>query len=109
MDPADCGNRFAKGNFVGIDDAQVVHSEVRHGARGGADVQRIARGNEDNYNFGVDSRGSSTALRAAGTASVESKLCVARPDKFLVRPIPCTPSYSGGSMPSPVEIKVKQI
>src|SRR5581483_2329670 len=39
--------RFAKRDLVRIHDAQVHEAEVAHGAGGGADVQRIARRNQD--------------------------------------------------------------
>jgi hypothetical protein len=44
---ADRGVRFAKGQFVGVHDAEVEESEVAHGAGGRADVEGIARVDED--------------------------------------------------------------
>ena len=38
---------FTKSQFVGIDDAKVEEAEVAHGAGGGANVERIARVDED--------------------------------------------------------------
>lgn len=44
---ADGGARFAEGQFVGIHDAEVEEAEVAHGASGCADIERIARVDED--------------------------------------------------------------
>ena len=41
------GPRFAEGHIVGIDHAQARKAEIGHGARGGADIERIARRNQD--------------------------------------------------------------
>jgi hypothetical protein len=38
---------FTKSQFVGIDDTKMEEAEVAHGAGGGADVERIARVDED--------------------------------------------------------------
>src|SRR5580698_1433324 len=43
---ADRGTGLAKGRRIGIDHTQVVKAEVAHGARGCADVQRIARADQ---------------------------------------------------------------
>lgn len=58
---ADGGTGLAKGQFVGVHDAKMEKAEVAHGARGGADVERVARG--DKYNpqpvgFGISCQGS---------------------------------------------------
>jgi len=53
---ADGGTGLAKGQFVGIHDAQVEKAEVAHGARGGADVERVARGDKNDpqpVGFGI--------------------------------------------------------
>ncbi len=44
---ADGGTRFAEGKFVGVHDAKMEQAKVTHGASGGANVQRIARLDED--------------------------------------------------------------
>jgi hypothetical protein len=44
---ADGGTRFAEGQFVGIHDAQMEEAEVAHRASGGANVERIARVDEN--------------------------------------------------------------
>lgn len=44
---ADGGTGFAESEFVGVDDAEVEEAEIAHGAGGGADVERVARGYED--------------------------------------------------------------
>ena len=41
------GTRLLKRGRVGIDDAEMMEAEIAHGARGGADVERVARGDED--------------------------------------------------------------
>ena len=41
------GACFTKSQFVGIDDTKVEEAEVAHGAGGGANVERIARVDED--------------------------------------------------------------
>jgi len=41
------GTRFAEGQFVGIHDAKMEETEVTHGARSGANVERIAWLDED--------------------------------------------------------------
>jgi hypothetical protein len=69
--PTNRRNSFPERDFVGVDDAQIRNPEVSHGASGGADVQRIARGDEDDSNF----RGDKTIFTRG--SSVESKLCVA--------------------------------
>jgi len=43
---ADGGTRLAKRGLVGIHDAQVAKAEIAHRAGGGADIERVARGNE---------------------------------------------------------------
>ena len=43
----DGGTGFAEGQLVRIDDAKMKEAEIAHGAGGGADVERVARGNED--------------------------------------------------------------
>ena len=40
---------FAEGNRVGIHQAKFGESEIAHGAGGGSEVQRIARGNQDDF------------------------------------------------------------
>ena len=50
------GTGFAKGQFVGIYDAQMEKAEVAHGARGGADIERVARGDKNDpqaVGFGI--------------------------------------------------------
>ena len=44
---ADGGAGFAEGDVVGGDDAEAREAEVGHGAGGGADVERVARRDED--------------------------------------------------------------
>ena len=44
---SDGGTRLAEGQVVGVHDAKVEESEVAHGASGGAEVERVARGDED--------------------------------------------------------------
>ena len=44
---ADSGACFPKGGLIGINDAQMQKSEIAHGPRGGADIERIARGDKD--------------------------------------------------------------
>jgi hypothetical protein len=43
----DGGAGFAKGDVVGMDDAEVLESEVGHGASGRPDVERVAAADED--------------------------------------------------------------
>ena len=42
-----CGTRFAKRQVVLVHDAQVAKAKIAHGARGSANIQRIARGHQD--------------------------------------------------------------
>jgi hypothetical protein len=42
------GTRFAKSRVVGIHDAQASKTEVAHGARGSAHIERVARRHQDN-------------------------------------------------------------
>jgi hypothetical protein len=44
---ADGGARLAEGDIVGTDHAQAGEAEVGHGTGGGADVERVARGHQD--------------------------------------------------------------
>ena len=44
---ADGGARLAKGRLVRLDHAQMAEAEVAHGARGRADVERVARRNQN--------------------------------------------------------------
>jgi hypothetical protein len=44
---SDGGTCFAEGQVVGGYDAKVEEAEVAHGAGGGADIERVARGDED--------------------------------------------------------------
>jgi hypothetical protein len=44
---ADGGTGLAKGDFVRVDHAQTEEPEVAHGASGGADIERVARGHQD--------------------------------------------------------------
>src|SRR5271155_6138959 len=44
---ADGGARFAKRRLVGIHHAQMPKSEIAHGAGGRADIERVARGDEN--------------------------------------------------------------
>ncbi len=39
------GARFAEGHVVGFDHAQAREAEIRHGARGRSDIERVPRGN----------------------------------------------------------------
>jgi hypothetical protein len=41
------GTGFAKGKFVGVDDAKMEEAEIAHGAGCSADVERVARSDED--------------------------------------------------------------
>jgi len=43
----DGGAGFAKGDIVGMDDAEVVESEVGHGSGGCTDVERVAAADQD--------------------------------------------------------------
>src|SRR5579863_542582 len=52
----DRGTRLAKRRPVRIDHAQMREAEVTHGARGGANIERIARGNQ-HYTQTVEFRG----------------------------------------------------
>ena len=45
---ADSGTRFAKGQVIRVHNAKMEETEVAHGAGGGADVERVARVDEDN-------------------------------------------------------------
>jgi len=45
---------FAEGDVVGINEAQVGKSEIGYGARGRAYVERVARRDEDDCEFGGD-------------------------------------------------------
>lgn len=49
------GPSIAKGNVVGIDHSQITRTEVSHGARHRANIQRIAGAHED-YNQLVEFR-----------------------------------------------------
>ncbi len=44
---SDGRTRFAKGRVVGVHQAQAKEAKVAHGARRSANVERIARGHED--------------------------------------------------------------
>ena len=44
---AHSGACFTKSQFVGVDDAKMEETEVAHGAGGSANVERIARVDED--------------------------------------------------------------
>ncbi len=44
---SDGGTRFAKRQFIGIHDTKMEETEVAHGAGGRADVERVARIDED--------------------------------------------------------------
>jgi len=44
---ADGGTRLAKSQFIRVHHAKMEESEVAHGAGGGADVEGIARTDED--------------------------------------------------------------
>jgi len=52
--PAHGGDRLPESDVVRIDQAKVVKAEIRHGPSGGADVQRVAGGDEDNREFRTD-------------------------------------------------------
>ena len=57
---ADCGTRLTKGQLVGVNHAKMEEAEVTHGAGGSADVEGIARTDEDDaqmVGFGVQSQG----------------------------------------------------
>jgi hypothetical protein len=49
---ADGGTGFAEGWIVRVDDAQVEEAEIAHGPGGGADIERVARGNQDDAELG---------------------------------------------------------
>ena len=51
MGAADRGHRFPEGNIIGIDQPEIAQAEVCHGACGCADIQRIARGYENDCEF----------------------------------------------------------
>jgi hypothetical protein len=62
---ADGGAGFTKSQFVWIDHAEVEETEVAHGAGGGADVERIARVDEDDaqaVEFGTGGQGTASVL-----------------------------------------------
>ncbi len=44
---ADSGACFAKGRLIGINDAQMQKTEIAHGPRRSADIERIAGGDKD--------------------------------------------------------------
>ena len=57
---ADGGTRLAKSQFIWVHHAKMEESEIAHGAGGGADVEGIARTDEDDaqaVGFGVQSQG----------------------------------------------------
>ena len=57
---ADRRTGLAKRQFVGVHDAKMEKTEIAHGARGGADVERVARGDKDDpqpVGFGIGSQG----------------------------------------------------
>ena len=43
----DGGAGFAKGDIVGMDDAEVVESEIGHGSSGRSNVERVAAADQD--------------------------------------------------------------
>lgn len=56
----DGGTRFAKGQFVRVYDAKMQKAEIAHSARGGPNVQGIARLDEDDMQavgFGIRRQG----------------------------------------------------
>ncbi len=58
---ADGGTGLAKGQFVGVHNAKMEKAKVAHGARGGADVERVARGHKHHpqpVGFGISCQGS---------------------------------------------------
>jgi hypothetical protein len=58
---ADGGTGLAKCQFVGVHDAKMEKAEIAHGARGGADVERVARGDKNDpqaVGFGISWQGS---------------------------------------------------
>jgi len=66
---AHSGACFTKGQFVGIDDAKMEEAEVAHGAGGGANVERIARVDEDDaqvIELGWGGQGTDSILRRGG-------------------------------------------
>ena len=63
------GACFTKSQFVGIHDAKMEETEVAHGPGGGADVERIARVDEDDaqvIELGWGGQGTAVILRRAG-------------------------------------------
>jgi hypothetical protein len=46
MGAADRRNRFPESRIVRVDEAQIRDAEIGHGARRGADVQRVSDGDE---------------------------------------------------------------
>ena len=68
----DGGPSVFEGHFVRIHHPQVEESEVAHGAGGGADVERIARVDEDDakiIEFGGSGQGKDILSASAGAAS----------------------------------------
>ena len=58
---ADGGTGLAKSQIVGVHDAKMEKAKVAHGARGGADVERVARGHKHHpqpVGFGISCQGS---------------------------------------------------
>src|SRR5215469_2531353 len=60
--------RLAERQFIGIDDPQVVRAEIRHGAGGRTDIQRIARANQNHNEVGKigNWQGHHFTIRCAG-------------------------------------------
>ena len=66
---AHSGSCFTKSQFVGIHNAKMEETEVAHGPGGGADVERIARVDEDDaqvIELGWGGQGTAVILRRAG-------------------------------------------
>ena len=69
MRSADRGNRFAEGEVIWGHEPEIVQPEIRHGAGGRTDIQRIPGGDEDDTERGRD------ITIFARPAGVKSKLC----------------------------------
>lgn len=62
---ADGGDGFTEGDIVGIDEAEIGKPEVRDGAGGRPDVERVAGGDENNGWFAADNLSMARRLRRA--------------------------------------------
>lgn len=100
---ADRGQGFAPVGFVGRDDGELMETEVGHGTRGRADVERIARGDKDDAD-GMGVKGQETiVVRRRGTLTQTNALGVAKMLGNSLSPvvggrIPATGRHDGGGV-----------